>query len=160
VWLTLEADNGDKTKVDMNSVEPIGNGWSAVVVYLSLVPGEMFDPGKLKRFAFDCGGHYTDMSDMSISMSAPPRSVAGRISQLACARAQEKRADMSANAPPSTAPRPEDYCVGFSASACGRMKAIVESKRTPTYCKPGFALGGSGLDQEQLRICYVMTGAD
>lgn len=39
------------------------------------------------------------------------------------------------------------------------MRKVIETKVVPTYCKPGFAIAGSGinLDHEELRICYVTT---
>ena len=57
-------------------------------------------------------------------------------------------------------PRPEDYCQGFSANACARIQAGVNARAPPPYCKPGFGLVGSGLDDEQLRICYARAPED
>jgi hypothetical protein len=50
------------------------------------------------------------------------------------------------------------YCQGFDPDACARIASVVQTKVPPSYCKSGFALVGSGLSPEQLRICYVMTG--
>lgn len=51
---------------------------------------------------------------------------------------------------------PPPYCVDFPADACTRMQAVIESNIRPDYCVPGFGMKGSGLDREQLRICYAM----
>lgn len=51
---------------------------------------------------------------------------------------------------------PPRYCEDFSAEACSRIKAVVESKIRPDYCVPGFALGDKGLTSEQTRICWVV----
>ena len=53
------------------------------------------------------------------------------------------------------------YCVGFSPDACGRIKAVIDSKVRPAYCVPGFARTDSGLNltPEQLRICYAQPAA-
>jgi hypothetical protein len=57
----------------------------------------------------------------------------------------------------SSAETPPDYCIDFSPESCLRIKAVVESKVLPAYCAPGFALVGTTLTHEQLRICYVLT---
>jgi hypothetical protein len=49
------------------------------------------------------------------------------------------------------------YCEGFAPDACGRIENVIEAKKLPPFCEPGFALVGSGLTDEQLRICYVIT---
>ena len=96
-------------------------------------------------------------------MVAPPRSVVGQMTALACAGARDTRfADDSENAKTVRRPVPAAYCVGFAPDACERIKKVVEaytpSQPPPTFCKPGFALVGSGLTSEQSRICYVITG--
>ena len=50
-----------------------------------------------------------------------------------------------------------DYCVGFTPDACKRIKAVIDSKKRPSYCVPGFGLADNGLNltPEQLRICYA-----
>jgi hypothetical protein len=53
----IEADNGEATKIDMNSIEHFINGTADVVVY-TYVPNTMFDPTRLKRLDFDCHGHF------------------------------------------------------------------------------------------------------
>jgi hypothetical protein len=63
--------------------------------------------------------------------------------------------------PTPSPPVAADYCRGFSLDACERMKAQVAKGKSPTYCKPGFAIVGNpanaGLTNEQLRICYITS---
>jgi hypothetical protein len=153
VWLRIEATNGAAFKIDMNSLAHLNNGGAEAVVYI--IEGTMFDPGNLKHFIFDCHGHYMDADNLGVTLYAAPRSVAGQIQALACEGAKDTRlADASRD--DGRGPTPGEYCSGFSAEACDRIKKVVESKKRPTYCKPGFGLVGSGLTSEQLRICYVM----
>ena len=156
VWLRIEADNGEVTKIDMNSVAGTNVGGAVATIY-TYVPNTMFDPSKLRNLVFDCAGHYEDVTNMpSALLDAPPRSVVGRISALACSGAKDTRLE-DANKDDGRGRTPAEYCVGFSPDACGRIRKVVEAKIQPAFCKPGFGLVGSGLTAEQLRICYVMT---
>jgi hypothetical protein len=153
VWLRVEATNGAAFKIDMNSIAHLNNGGAEAVVYI--IEGTTFDPANLKHFIFDCRGHYMDSDNMGATLYAPPRSVAGQIAALACEGAKDTRLE-DASRDDTRGPTPEEYCSGFSPEACDRIKKVVESKKRPAYCRPGFALVGSGLTSEQLRICYVM----
>jgi hypothetical protein len=79
----------------------------------------------------------------------------GVIAGIACSGAKDTLIQ-ALKAQKSPAPNPADYCQGFSTDACERIKAVVMSGKRPAYCKPGFARVGSGLDDEQLRACYVV----
>src|SRR5262249_34379941 len=53
VWLRIVADNGESTRVDMNSIEHTTAGTTIVAVYTS-PPNTMFDPTRLRSLRFDC----------------------------------------------------------------------------------------------------------
>jgi hypothetical protein len=154
-WQTLEALDGSIYKIDQKSISHMSNGSAELIVYA--VEGDAYNPTKVRRLWFDCRGRYQDHTGgISATLHAPPRSVAGQLSTIACAGARDARFDE----PPKNAPRPEpqwtDYCKDFSQETCARIRKVVEAKVTPSYCKPGFAVVPTSLSNEQLRICYVM----
>ena len=164
-WKRIEADNGAAYAVDLNSIAHRNNGTAEMQVCIvdnntcPIMPGT-WNP---TIFEFDCHGHYADVQNGGGLQMAPPRSVVGQMAALACVGAKDTRfADDSENAKTVRRPLPTDYCAGFAPDACDRIKNVVEaytpSEAPPPYCKPGFALVGSGLTSEQLRICYVITG--
>jgi hypothetical protein len=160
-WKRIEADNGAAFAIDLGSISHNTNG-SAVAV-MCVVDNDTCIPPNMSRLLFDCHGHYMDIDRGGSLTIAPPRSVVGQMAALACAGAKDTRlSDDSENAKTVRRPVPTDYCVNFAPDACERIKKVVEaytpSEAPPTYCKPGFALVGSGLTSEQLRICYVITG--
>jgi hypothetical protein len=84
-WQTVEADNGAAYKVDLNSISHYANGGAHIIVYAVERPG--FDARNLRRLYFDCQGHYRGESGPIGQITyAPPRSVVGRISNIACAQ--------------------------------------------------------------------------
>lgn len=154
-WQSVEALDGSVYKIDMNSISHMNNGTAALIVYM--VEGDDYDPRNVKRLWFDCRGHYRDNTGgISVTLYAAPRSMAGQLSNIACAGAKDTRFDE----PPKDASRPgpewTDYCKDFSEQACARIRSVVEAKITPSYCKPGFGVVPTSLSPEQLRICYVM----
>jgi hypothetical protein len=87
-WKSIEADNGAVYKVDLNSVSRYTNGTLDILIYA--VEGSDFDPRNLSRLWFDCRGHFRDQTNgIGPTQYAAPRSIAGRISQLACAGAKD-----------------------------------------------------------------------
>jgi hypothetical protein len=81
-WVSVEAENGAVTKVDMNSIQ---RGDGAAIIFTYADEGRPEDAYKLQGYMFDCQGHYELMGlQSSPSLYAPPRSVAARISELAC----------------------------------------------------------------------------
>lgn len=153
-WRDVGAANGAIYKVNMNSISPDADGSTEVIVYA--VEGSTFNPDNLRRLWFTCKGHYRDLTVPGIGplQYAPPRSIAGRIGEIACAAADQARLPQPVQPLPKDTP--DQYCTGFSGEACARIAAAVEAKPKPPYCKPGFGLTGSGLSNEQLRICYVI----
>jgi hypothetical protein len=80
--VSVEAANGAVIKVDMNSIQR-GDGGSLIWTYAD--EGNETDPYNLQGYFFDCRGHYSLMGlHSSDPIYAPPRSVAARISELAC----------------------------------------------------------------------------
>lgn len=78
-WQNVEADNGAVYRIDLNHIEHLNTGAATAVIYA--------EQGGLMRWMFDCQGHYMDDSNaFGITLYAPPRSVAGRLSAIACAR--------------------------------------------------------------------------
>lgn len=156
-WQNVEADNGSIYRVDLNSISHYSNGTADMIVYA--VEGTDYNPQNLRRLWFDCRGHFRDETGpIGPTEYAPPRSVAGRMSDVACEGSKDTRLeDAMRDQGPDT---PQQYCKGFSTAACDRIQQVVNSKTRPTYCKQGFALVGSGLSDEQLRTCYVVTNEE
>ena len=157
-WKTLEADNGAIYKIDLNSISHYHNGTADMIVYA--VEGSGYNPENMHRLWFDCHGNFRDETGPRFGETeyAPPRSMAGRISEIACAGARETPTEQLAR------PTPKDtlanYCLGFSPGACARIIAAAEAKSKPSYCRPGYELVGSGLSPEQIRICQVIAYED
>jgi hypothetical protein len=81
-WVSVEANNGAVIKVDMNSIQ---RGDGAAIVFTYADEGNPEDAYKLQGYQFDCQGHYSLIGIGSTPrLYAPPRSVAARISELAC----------------------------------------------------------------------------
>lgn len=84
-WQTVEADNGAAYKIDRNSISHYANGGAHIIVYAVEGPG--FDARNLRRLYFDCRGHYRDESHGAGPIEyAPPRSVVGKMGDIACAQ--------------------------------------------------------------------------
>jgi hypothetical protein len=157
-WQNIEADNGAAYKIDLNSISHYNNGTADVVVYAVEGPG--YNPENMRRLWFDCKGRYKDLtvSVTAPTQYAPPRSIAGKLSEIACAGAKDKRFQQATQPQPKDTP--DQYCTGFSREACARIVAGVETKPKPAFCKPGFALADSGLSLESVRICQVISNEE
>jgi hypothetical protein len=154
-WKSVNADNGAVYKIDLNSISHYSNGTADVVVYA--VEGSGYNPENMRRLWFDCQGHFRDSTGPSIGPVSyvPPKSLAAQISQIVCVGAAGTQIENSNQ--PQAKDTPANYCAGFSEEACARITSAAEAQVKPSYCKPGFALVGSGLSAEQLRICYVIN---
>jgi hypothetical protein len=76
-WPTVEADNGAVYRI-LDMVHPSPRHSDA--------QAQIEDPdGRIMNFVFDCQGHMASFSGGGMR-SIAPRSVAGRIAQIACAR--------------------------------------------------------------------------
>jgi len=55
-------------------------------MFVYVVEGNDYNPTNLKRLLFDCHGHYQDLGGSGFAMlNAPPQSIAGQLSRIACA---------------------------------------------------------------------------
>jgi hypothetical protein len=160
VWKRFESETGEVTKLDTLSIRPLGGGIVMATIY-SFTPGSSFDPRRLRTLQFTCKGQYRDPEYSSNFLDAPPRSLIGMIADTACRVAepmrlvmlqQERQRDSIAHER-AMHPRPEDYCVGFSVESCKIIQRGVDARIDPSYCKDGYGLPGSGLSDEQIRIC-------
>jgi hypothetical protein len=162
VWRRFESSIGEVVKVDTRRIEPMSGGGAIAWTY-RYVPGTHFDATRLIRYYFTCSGQFRPLERQGVLMDAPPRSLFGEIAANVCFAAEiPRRAIAAQNARVEAIqrdralhPRPSDYCEGFSADACERIKAGVEARMAPPYCRPGFASPERGLDHEQLRTCWA-----
>ena len=84
VWLQIEAENGEVTEIDMNSITRANGNTATAAVYTS-VPNTIFDPTRVRLLVFDCAGRYMDGTTFPPVMhDAPPRSVAGAVAGVVC----------------------------------------------------------------------------
>ncbi len=167
VWERFVFDTGEITALDTNSVKPSQKSGAIAEIY-TYSPGSNFDLNHLRLIHFTCRGQYEDLGNRSYLQDTPPRSVISAVAATACALAEPKRRaviqrqrqlDAIANER-AIHPRPQDYCQGFSPEACNRIRIGVEARVKPAYCLPGFGLSGSGLNAEELRICYARAPKD
>jgi hypothetical protein len=171
VWKRFESATGEVAKLDTLSIRPMQGGMVSATIY-TFVPGSRFDPSRLRQVMFTCRGQFRDLGIPGDMEDAPPRSVIGVIAATACSIAeptrraliqrqeqQQRQLDAVAHER-SIHPRPDDYCQGFTAEACKRIQNGVDAPVGPSFCKPGFGRVGSGLNDEQLRICYARAPKD
>lgn len=167
VWKRFVSDTGEITKLDTASVEPAQRGGAIASIY-TFSPGSNLDISRLRMLHFTCRGQYEDFESIGYMQDAPPRSVIGAVAATACALAEPKRRAVAQRQRQLDAiaedhavhPRPQDYCQGFTADSCRRIQAGVDASVKPAFCRDGFAIGVSGLDAEQLRICYARAPID
>ena len=168
VWQKFESETGEVVKLDTASIQPVTTTGTIATIY-SYSPGAPFDPTHLRQLMFTCRGQFAEMGGLGDPLiDAPPRSVIGTVAATACRLAEpirrkllEKRAQLDEEAHDRAIhPRSEDYCRGFSSESCATIKAGVEDVSKPSFCRPGFALAGSGLTEEELRICYARAPKD
>ena len=89
-WQPITADNGARFRIDLGSIERLGSG-AAIIIYQD--EGGPFNPMNVQHWILTCEGHYRVMLDrgMSEPIYAPPLSVAGLISGVACTGAGVNR---------------------------------------------------------------------
>jgi len=139
-WLHLEATNGERYRLNLNSVKDGTTGAVMATVYIT-PPNVMFDWQRMHTLLFNCNNTFIDITH-GISnnvMDAPPNSVAGQIQKIVC-----------------RVPTAKQYCEGLSNSECNNVSKVINSNNRPAYCKQGYGLVDSGLNNEQRRICAVM----
>jgi hypothetical protein len=90
-WKRFEADNGAIYALDMNSISHLYYCGGCTDVVVCIVDNNMCLPPNVRRFRFDCHGHYMDTTNGGGSMQiAPPRSVVGQMAALACVGAKDQ----------------------------------------------------------------------
>ena len=140
VWLHLEAANGERYRLNLNSVKDGTSGSVMATVYIT-PPNVRFDYQRMHTLLFNCNNTFIDITN-GISnrvIDAPPNSIAGRIQKIIC-----------------RVPTSKQYCIGLTSSECQNVTKVVNSNTRPSYCKAGYGLVDSGLNNEQRRICAVM----
>ena len=86
-WQKVEADSGSVYRIDLGSIQRLAAG-ATTAVYSD--EGGAFNAMNLKRWYFDCRGHFQVMQDdlkLGPMVYAPPRSVAAQVSDFVCAGA-------------------------------------------------------------------------
>lgn len=152
-WRRIEADNGAAFAIDMNSIQHATNG-SAYAVMCILDNDQCAIPN-MRRWLFDCHGHYMDTDSRGGMQMAPSRSVAGAMAAIACVGAKDTRFLDDSDKADLSGTSPTEYCRNFSSDACARVTAMVNGQTPMPPCKPGFAVVGSGYTPEQIRACSV-----
>jgi hypothetical protein len=90
-WKWIKADNGAQVAIDMKSIAHTTDGGSDAVVYFDEGPNT--GPQNMRRWIFDCRGHYRDTASLGVTLYAPPHSVAGTLANIACEGAKDSRFD-------------------------------------------------------------------
>jgi hypothetical protein len=100
----VEADNGAAYLVDVGHAQLSSLG---VMAFVFDMENEQVVPYRRHAFLFDCRGHYSEMGtgEMGPDQYAPPRSVVGVISAVACKAARANLAATQNRSPPT--PRSE-----------------------------------------------------
>lgn len=89
-WHVIEADNGARFGIEMNSITHDPSGSASAAIYA--IEGTRFNPHNLRRIVFDCTeGYYMDTGIGGRVHYAPPRSVIARLAEIACAGARDRR---------------------------------------------------------------------
>lgn len=85
--VTVVADNGQVYRAYVAKKISGRNGsWWELLVYFEEQPNAPYSPFNLHRLIFDCRGDYMDSSIPGSNFQyAPPLSIAGRLSAIACA---------------------------------------------------------------------------
>jgi hypothetical protein len=104
-WQKIEADNGASFKIDLGSIGPLASG-ATIVIYRD--EGGPVTPLGLERWMVTCEGHFRVMLNEGLGplTYAPPLSVAGTISAIACAGA-----GVTAGARQGAPPRGQDIII-------------------------------------------------
>jgi hypothetical protein len=100
-WQKIEADNGAEYAIDLDSIQRGGGQAEAAVCILD---NGACNIQNLRRLTFDCHGHFMDWDSHQTEI-APPRSIVGRFSAIACAGVTDKQpeqAEAKSDSAPST----------------------------------------------------------
>jgi hypothetical protein len=100
IWKQIEADNGAIYAIDLNSISHNSNGPGAFAI-ICIMERNACPLMNMTRVVFDCQGKYTDVDHGNAIRLAPPRSVAGRLANIACSRSNKPN---DARAPDNPSP--------------------------------------------------------
>jgi len=135
-WKMLEADNGAVFGIDLNSIEHgyAGQAWATTCV----VENNTCPPINMARLVFDCRGHYWDVDRGGEVLLAPPRSIVGRMAEVACAGAKDTR---FTSAQPSSSSSPQ--ATNFSRLGQVFRDCLVAEGRSGSYSTAAPAFEGA-----------------
>src|SRR5260370_29765609 len=139
-WMMLEADNGAVFGIDINSIDHFNAGQAMAITCVA--ENRACPPANMTRLMFDCKGHYWDVDHVGPTTLAPPRSVVGRMAELACAGAKDTRFTST----PSTSSQPPQR-PAMSASAKAFNDCLLAEGKVGSYVTagPAFEAGKSVL---------------
>jgi hypothetical protein len=126
-WKRLEADNGAAFAIDLNSISRFHNGTAQAVT--CVVDNNVCLPPNMSRLWFDCRGHYRDIDRRGPTTIAPPRSVVGRMAEIACTPVAAAKPDQTTAPSASSATKAYGDCL------------IAEGKKG-SYASSGTAFEG------------------
>jgi hypothetical protein len=88
-WRRMEADNGAAYAIDLSSISHLYQCGGCADAVVCIVDSDRCPPQNMRRFRFDCHGHYMDIDGGRSLQMAPPRSVVGQMAALACVGAKK-----------------------------------------------------------------------
>jgi len=122
-WHRVEADNGAAFALDLNSLTRLADGGALIIV--CNLDNDRCSSLNQSRFKFDCRGHCIDIDRRGPLQMAPPRSVAGRMAEIACADGKTimtKPADTSAST---------EQAAGMAARRSLGLCLVAEARSAP-----------------------------
>jgi hypothetical protein len=159
-WQRIEADNGAASAIELNSVA----SWSTGEVYaiICALDGDVCPLSGMRRVLFDCRGHYTPIDFGGVSLQAPPRSVIGRLADIACTAKSRNPASRNEGKKPAMAMYEARYTLAGFLLRAGKV--------CTSDSQPNIDAGFSLLDSSELKQIsksypetiqsWMMQGAD
>jgi hypothetical protein len=86
-WRRVDADNGSAMAIDLNSISRPHYTNGAADAIVCILDNDTCVLLNMRRWRFDCHGHFLDIDHGGGLLPAPPRSVAGALSAIACGEA-------------------------------------------------------------------------
>jgi hypothetical protein len=139
-WKMLEADNGAVSGIDLNSIDYFNDGKAMAITCVA--ENHTCSPANMTRLVFDCRGHYMDVDRGGPTTLAPPRSVVGRMAELACAGAKDTR---FTSTQPTSTPPPQRPAMSASAKAFNDCLLAEGKAGSFATAGPAFEAGKSVL---------------
>ena len=138
-WRKFEADNGAAFALDMNSIAHMHycNGCTDVVI--CILDNGQCGLQNMRRWRFDCHGHYMDFDNGGGVQLAPSRSVAGAMAAIACVVAFPNEPPDQAQSTPA-APRAQS--TDSSPANKAFIECLLAQARDGSYATSGPASDG------------------